>query len=57
MPQLRRFIFRIENRTSVNKAFGSKDDPVHFDVQDNFRVADVGHVASGIMKAGTVKIG
>lgn len=55
--QLRRFIAKVGNRTSINKAFQSKDDPFQFDIQENFNVAGVGRVVSGIIRAGTVKVG
>ena len=55
--QLRRFIAKVGNRTSINKAFQSKEDPFQFDIQENFNVAGVGRVVSGIIRAGTVKVG
>jgi GTPase len=57
LPQLRRFIARVSNRTSINKAFQSKDAPPEFDIQENFKVPGVERVVSGTMRSGTVKVG
>lgn len=49
------FISFLKNRNTTNKLLRSPSDPVQFDINENFMVAGVGVVVSGIVKAGTIK--
>ncbi len=46
----------MHNRDEFNKLLRKPSDPVEFDIHENFLVAGIGVVVSGVMKSGTVKI-
>lgn len=56
-PQLTRFIGQLKSRNLESHRFGKPTDPIQFDIHDTFVVNGVGLVVSGLMKAGTAKIG
>lgn len=47
----------VENRDATNKLIKGVDDPFEFDIHEHFLVKGVGIVVSGLVKAGTVKVG
>ncbi|CAD8083477.1 unnamed protein product [Paramecium sonneborni] len=52
LQQLNRFISRVPNRVKLNKAYQTINDPMQFDIQENFNVPGVGNVVSGIIRSG-----
>ena len=56
-PQLRRFLSFLKSRNLESHRFGKPTDEIQFDIHDQFIVNGVGLVVSGLMKAGTAKIG
>lgn len=57
MDLLKKFISLVPNRDSTNKAYETKDSPFQYDIQEHFQVTGVGTVVSGLIRAGTAKIG
>ena len=57
VPPLIKFISLLQNRDDQNQLLQSPDDPVQFDINENFMVSGVGLVISGLVKAGTIKAG
>ena len=55
IPQLTRFLYKLESRNALNKNLGNKDAVVEFDIHDKFTVTGVGLVVSGLLKSGTIK--
>jgi small GTP-binding protein len=55
--QLRRFLSCLKSRCLESHRFGKPSDEIQFDIHDTFIVHGVGLVVSGLMKAGTAKIG
>ncbi|CAD8063383.1 unnamed protein product [Paramecium primaurelia] len=52
LQQLTRFISAVPNRDQLNKAYQTINDPLQFDIQENFNVPGVGIVVSGIVRSG-----
>lgn len=51
------FISQLSNRDEHNKLLKSPTDPAEFDINETFMVSGVGLVTSGLVKAGTIKVG
>ena len=55
VPELTKFMSLLKSRNKTNKLIKGFDDPVQYDINENFMVSGVGIVVSGILKAGTIK--
>lgn len=55
IDKLTQFISLLNNRNQTNKFIKSTEDPIQFDINENFMVSGVGVVVSGIVRAGTIK--
>ena len=54
---LTRFLACLKSRILESHRFGTQEDPIQFDIHDQFLVTGVGLVVSGLLKAGVAKIG
>ena len=54
---LRKFIYLLKSRASVNPAIKSSTEPTQLDIHERFTVTGIGMVVSGTVRAGTLKIG
>jgi len=57
LEKLTKFISLLTDRNKTNKFIKPVDAPIQFDIKRNFMVGGVGIVTSGIVRAGTIKIG
>jgi len=55
IDKLTKFISLLSNRNNINKLIKGVDEPVQYDINENFMVSGVGVVVSGIVKSGTIK--
>lgn len=55
IDRLTHFISLLNNRNHTNKFIKSVDEPIQFDINENFMVSGVGVVVSGVVRAGTIK--
>lgn len=56
MLNLTSFLYRLTSRVSKVKHFSDEKAPVEFDVHEHLNPVGVGHVVSGLLKSGTVKV-
>ena len=55
IDKLIQFIGLLTDRNQTNKMVNSVDDPIEYDISDNFMVPGVGIVVNGVVKSGTIK--